>query len=71
MCGGALNCTRVDRMKVEANIPPLRLGRDQLALNTAMSTIRKSEISNVASASLQQHHYLHHGRQRPLVVRLH
>ncbi|KAK3886447.1 hypothetical protein Pcinc_009398 [Petrolisthes cinctipes] len=36
-----------------------------------MSTIRKSEIGNVASASLQQHHYLHHGRRRPLAVRLH
>ncbi|KAK4320102.1 hypothetical protein Pmani_009008 [Petrolisthes manimaculis] len=36
-----------------------------------MSTIRKSEIDNVASASLQQHHYLHHGRRRPLAVRLH
>ncbi|KAK4313077.1 hypothetical protein Pmani_002248 [Petrolisthes manimaculis] len=33
-----------------------------------MSTIRKSEIDNVA---LQQHHYLHHGRRRPLAVRLH
>ncbi|KAK4294955.1 hypothetical protein Pmani_032448 [Petrolisthes manimaculis] len=38
-------------MEVEANIPPLRLRRDQLAINTAMSTIRKSEIGNVASAS--------------------
>ncbi|KAK4316602.1 hypothetical protein Pmani_012257 [Petrolisthes manimaculis] len=36
-----------------------------------MSTIRKSEIGNVASASLQQHHYLQHGRRRPLAVRLH
>ncbi|KAK4316130.1 hypothetical protein Pmani_012639 [Petrolisthes manimaculis] len=36
-----------------------------------MTTIRKSEIGNVASASLQQHHYLHHGRRRPLAVRLH
>ncbi|KAK3890293.1 hypothetical protein Pcinc_005822 [Petrolisthes cinctipes] len=58
-------------MEMEANIPPLRLRRDQLAINTAMTTIRKSEIGNVASASLQQHHYLHHGRRRPLAVRLH
>ncbi|KAK4318675.1 hypothetical protein Pmani_003896 [Petrolisthes manimaculis] len=36
-----------------------------------MSTIRKSDIGNVASTSLQQHHYLHHGRRRPLAVRLH
>ncbi|KAK4298603.1 hypothetical protein Pmani_029054 [Petrolisthes manimaculis] len=36
-----------------------------------MCTIRKSGIGNVASASLQQNHYLHHGRRRPLAVRLH
>ncbi|KAK4317333.1 hypothetical protein Pmani_011597 [Petrolisthes manimaculis] len=36
-----------------------------------MFTIRKSEIGNVASASLQHHHYLHHGRRRPLGVCLH
>ncbi|KAK4328569.1 hypothetical protein Pmani_001045 [Petrolisthes manimaculis] len=35
-----------------ATVPPRRLRRDQLALNTAMSTIRKSEIGNVANASL-------------------
>ncbi|KAK4324253.1 hypothetical protein Pmani_005093 [Petrolisthes manimaculis] len=62
VCLGALKCTRIARMEVEVNIPPLRLRRDQLAINTTMSTIRKSEIGNVASAYLQQHHYLHHGR---------
>ncbi|KAK4301575.1 hypothetical protein Pmani_026353 [Petrolisthes manimaculis] len=36
-----------------------------------MTTIRKSEVGNMACASLQQHHYLHHGRRKPLAVRLH
>lgn len=47
--------------------PSFRLRWGQLALTTN----RRSEIGNFASAFLQLHHHLHQGRRRPLATRLH
>ena len=59
MCLGALRCTRVARMEVEANIPPLQRRRDALLLSYGMKTARKAPLGSTASKIVWQHHHLH------------
>ena len=70
MCLGALRCTRVERMEVEANIPPLPVRRDALLMAYAIKTARKSPLGIQASTTIRQHHHLTVGACRPLAVRL-
>ena len=68
MCLGALQCTRVGRLEVEANIPPLRLWRDGLLLAYGLSTVRKIPLGFMAANIIKLHHHLHVGRHRPLAI---
>ena len=70
MCLGALRCTRVARMEVEANVPPLKHRRDTLLLAYGMKTARKAPLGNAASKIVWQHHHLHTAVHRPVSVRL-
>ena len=71
MCLGALRCTRVARMEVEANIPPLQMRRDTLLLSYGMKVARKAPLGNAANQIIWQHHHLHTSVHRPVAVRLH
>ncbi len=71
MCLGALRCTRVARLEVEANIPPLSLRRDALLLAYGLKTARKTPLGIAASATIKQHHHLTNRASRSLAVRLH
>ena len=71
MCLEALRYTRVGRLEVEANIPPLSLRRDGLLLAYGLSTARKTPLGLLAANAIKQHHHLHADRHRPLAVRLH
>ena len=70
MCLGALRCTRVARMEVEANIPPLQHRRDALLLSYGIKTARKATLGNTASKIVWQHHHLHTAVLRPVSVTL-
>ena len=70
MCLGALCCTRVARMEVEVNIPPLQHGRDALLLSYGIKTARKAPLGNTASKIVWQHHHLHTVVLCPVSVRL-
>ena len=69
-CLGALSCTRVARLEVEANIPPLAIRRDTLLLSYGVSTARKTPLGIQAATTISQHHHLRVDRHRPLAVRL-
>ena len=70
-CLGALRCTRVERLEVEANVPPLRIRRDQMLLSYGISTYRKRSIDLPAAGILMQYEHMLHGAYRPVAVRLH
>ena len=71
MCLGALRCTRVARMEVEANVPPLSTRRDALLLAYGVSTARKTPLGTTPSTTIRQHHNLHSLSRSPLAVRIH
>ena len=70
MCLGALRCTRVVMMEVEANIAPLQLRRDALLLAYVLKTGRKAPLGNSAGKIMRQHHHLHTAVHIPISVRL-
>ena len=70
MCLGTLRCTRVLRMEVEANVPPLQYRRDALLLFYGIKTARKASLGNAASKIIWQHEHLHTAVHRPVSVRL-
>ena len=70
MCLGALCCTRVLKIEVEANIPPLQHRRDALLLSYGIETARKAPLGNIASKIIWQHDHLHTAVHRPVSVRL-
>ena len=71
MCLGALRCTRVARLEVEANIPPLAIRRDALLLAYGVTTARKTPLGVPTSTIIRQHQHLHTAVRRPIAVRLH
>ncbi|KAK3869753.1 hypothetical protein Pcinc_024981 [Petrolisthes cinctipes] len=64
VCLGALRCTRIERLEVESQVPPLRLRRDQLLL---VYCAKKSRVPShlPGNALLRQQHPGGHGA-RPL-----
>jgi len=70
MCLRVLRCTRVARMEVEADIPPLSIRRQQLMVCYSIKTSRKSTLGNIACTPLRQHHQLHTSPRRPIAVRM-
>ena len=71
LCLGALRCTRVERLEVEANIPPLRLRRHQLLFSYGVTTFRKRSLGLPTCGILMQWEYLLHAALKPVAVRLH
>ena len=54
MCLGALRCTRVARMEVKANIPPLAVRRNALLLAYGVTTARKAPLGVQALTNIKQ-----------------
>ncbi|KAK4325744.1 hypothetical protein Pmani_003687 [Petrolisthes manimaculis] len=71
LCLGALRCTRVERMEVETNIPPLRIRRDHLLISYGITTNRKRSLAIPACGILLQWEHLLHGALESVAVRLH
>ncbi|MPC73886.1 hypothetical protein E2C01_068227 [Portunus trituberculatus] len=58
-CLRALRCTRVSRMEVEANIPPLQLRCNALLLCYGIKASGKGLFGNTTNKVIWQHHQLH------------
>lgn len=71
LCLGALRCTRVERMEVEANVPPLRLRRDHMLLSFGISLHRKRSLGLPACGILLQYEHVLHGALKSVAVRFH
>ena len=70
-CLGALCCTRVERLEVEANVPPLHLRRDHMLLSFGVAVRRKRFLGLPTCGILLQYEHLLHGALKPVAVRLH